>query len=196
MQARKALPISAAAALIGLILSSTVFSSGSATAQEEDTGTQEESTAASGDRWLEILQPLVDNGTISAEQAAAVASHLSQNAPGRRGHFVGRAPGLAGFAAAAEILGIEASDLREALGDGFTLAEVAEANGIEAQALIDGLLAALEEKLDEAVASGKVTEDRAAEILEHAPERIENLVNSEVHLRRGFWFTPGERLGA
>jgi hypothetical protein len=70
---------------------------------------------------------------------------------------------------------------------------VAEANGVEPETLVDGLVAALEEKLDELVENGMITEEKAAQILENAPDRIENLVNAEVHARRGFWLTQGER---
>ena len=192
MNLKKTLPLTAVALVIGLALGSTVFAPGAVDAQESDS-TESTGSGTAQERWLEFLQPLVEDGTLTDTQAEAVADHLASALPGRHGRFVGRIPGLMLFAEAAEIIGIEPDDLREALADGSTLAEVAEANDVEPETLIDGLLAALEEKLDELVESEKLTEEKASEILENAPDRIENFVNAEVRARRGFWLTPGER---
>ncbi len=189
MNFRKTMAIVAATVARGLLLGATVFGPGSATAQESTTETTANDEVRSG-RLREALEPLVEDGTITEAQADAVAEHLASTLPGPHGHFIGRGPGLASFEAAAEIIGIENSELREALADGATLAEVAEDNGVEVETLIDGLVSALDQKLDELVADGRITEEQAAEIKENAPERIENFVNSEVRIRRGFWLTP------
>ena len=72
--------------------------------------------------------------------------------PGR-GHFG------AGLDAAAEAIGIESEELRTALHDGSTIAEVAEANDVEVQTVIDALVADAEAALDEAVSNDRLTED-------------------------------------
>lgn len=193
MDIKKALGVAGAATALGLVLGTTVFGPDPLAAQESTTTTTtatEEADSTKADRWLEVLQPLVEEGTLTAEQAQAVADHLAETLPGRHGHFIGRGPGLAAFSSAAAIIGIEPEELREALADGSTLAEVAEANGVSTDELVEGLVTALEEKLDELVAEGRLTEEQAAEILETAPERFENLVTSEVHVRRGFWLSP------
>lgn len=191
MNIKKALPIVGAIVALGLLLGATVFGPGSATAQESTTESAAVGEERSG-RLREALEPLVEDGTITGAQADAVTEHLATTFPGPHGHFLGRGPGLASFEAAAEVIGIENSELREALANGATLAEVAEDNGVPVDALIAGLLSALDEKLDELVADGRVTEEQAAEIRENAPERIDNFVNSEVRIRRGFWLTPGD----
>lgn len=189
MELKKVLPLAGVAVVLGLILGATVFGPGSATAQESTTETVEESEVRS-ERWREVLDPLVDDGTLTEAQADTVADHLATTLPGHRGHFLGRGPGLASFETAADIIGIENAELREALADGATLAEVAEDNGVDVETLVDGLAAALNEKVDELVADGRMTAEQAAEIKENAPERIGNFVNSEVRVRRGFWLTP------
>lgn len=189
MELKKVLPLAGVAVVLGLILGATVFGPGSATAQESTTETVEESEVRS-ERWREVLDPLVDDGTLTEAQADTVADHLATTLPGHRGHFLGRGPGLASFEAAADIIGIENAELREALAAGATLAEVAEDNGVDVETLVDGLAAALNEKVDELVADGRMTAEQAAEIKENAPERIGNFVNSEVRVRRGFWLTP------
>jgi len=191
MNFRKTSAIGAATVALGLLLGATVFGPGSATAQESTTETTADAEQRS-ERVRAALESLVEDGTITAAQADAVAEHLASTFPGRHGHFIGRGPGLASFEAAAEIIGIENSELRQALADGATVAEVAEDNGVDVETLIDGLVAALDEKLDELVADGRITEEQAAEIRNNAPERIENFVNSEVRIPRGFWLTPGD----
>jgi polyhydroxyalkanoate synthesis regulator phasin len=189
MTLKRTLPLAVAALVIGLALGSTVFAPGAAGAQESDpTETAPADTAQ--ERWLEHLQPLVDDGTITDEQAEAVADHLVSSLPGRHGRFIGRVPGLMLFAEAADIIGVEPGELREALAGGSTLAEVAEANDVETETLIEGLVAAIGEKLDSLVEEGEITEERAAQILENAPDRIEGFVAAGVHSRRGFWLTP------
>ncbi len=79
--------------------------------------------------------------------------------------------------AASEIIGIPAEDIRAELDAGATLAEIAEANGVSADALVDGLVDNVEERLDAKVAEGRITEEEAAEKLENKTERIEDKVN-------------------
>lgn len=71
----------------------------------------------------------------------------------------------AGLAAAAEAIGISAEDLREAVKGGQSIAEVAEANGVEVQTVIDAMVA-------------EVT-DRIESLLAELPERIAEAVNRQ-----------------
>jgi len=91
----------------------------------------------------------------------------------RHGHFG------AGLDAAAEAIGIESEELRAALGEGSTIAEVAEANDVEVQTVIDAMVADAEAHIDQAVEDGRLSEEEAAERKENLPERIEALVNGE-----------------
>ncbi len=81
--------------------------------------------------------------------------------------------------AAAEAIGIEPDALREALRDDQTIAQVAEANGVEVQAVVDALVADANEHLDEAVANGRLTQEEADEKKANLSERITALVNGE-----------------
>ena len=76
---------------------------------------------------------------------------------------------------AAETLGMTEDELRDALEDGQTIAQVAEAQGVPVQDVIDALVAAATERIDE----------RVAEIKENLPERMTDLVNGELRFRRG-----------
>lgn len=149
--------------------------------QDSDTTTD---TAERGTRLRETLQELVDAGTITAAQADAVTDHLVAQAAERGDHRGdrhgdrGRRPGMDGEVVA-ELLGIDAADLRSGLRDGQSIAELAEANGVEVQTVIAALVAEASGHLDLAVENGRLTEDEAAEKLADVTERITARVNGE-----------------
>ncbi len=132
-------------------------------------------------QWLsDTLAPLVENGTITQEQADAVIAALREARP------EGRGPGGplrerlgAKLDAAASALGMTADELRAELQGGSNLAEVAEARGVDVQAVIDALVADLETKVAEKLAAGDITQEQADEILANANERVTAMVNGE-----------------
>ena len=131
-------------------------------------------------RIRDELQELVDNGTITSEQADAVAEHLVANRPDGPG-FGGHHPrgGHRGFdgEVVAGIIGISVDELRDALQAGSTIAEVAEANGVDPQTVIDALVDEASDHLEVAVENGRLTEDEAANRLAEITERITERVN-------------------
>lgn len=128
-------------------------------------------------RLMIWLAPLVSSGTITDEQAEAVADTLAEHLP-RLGHRAAR--GLMALDEAADFLGITGRELVEALADGSTLAEIAEANDIDPEDLIDHLVGVAEDRLDEAVADGRITEEEKAELLAAATQHITDLVSGEL----------------
>lgn len=133
---------------------------------------------------VEKLQGLVDDGTISADQAEAVAEVLAEGfrPGGHRGH---RGPN---FGAVAEFLGMEGEDFRAALQEYDTLADLAEANGSSGEELIDFMVSQAEERLAQAVEDGKIEQAEADEKLAEIEEKITEKVNSEIP-------EPGDREG-
>jgi DNA-binding phage protein len=91
-------------------------------------------------------EPSTD-GTTTPDEGAAADEGFRR---GRGGHGLG---GGIALDTAAETLGITEDELRTALDEGKTLAEIAEEQGVERQALIDALVAAGEARLDEAKAA-------------------------------------------
>ena len=85
-----------------------------------------------------------------------------------------------GLEAVAEAVGVSTDELREALGGGQTIAEVAEANGTDPQDVIDALVAGGTERLDAAVADGRIDQATADEPKETLPERAADLVNGDL----------------
>jgi hypothetical protein len=140
--------------------------------------------------WLsETLAPLVADGTITQAQADAVIAAIQEARPdhGPRGHRFGRGVNLE---IAATAIGISTEDLRAALQSGQSLAEVAEANGVPVQTVIDAFVADLKTHLDARVASGDISQSEADEKLANATERISAMVNGDFPDRP---FGPGPR---
>ncbi|MCI0710178.1 MAG: hypothetical protein L0154_08445 [Chloroflexi bacterium] len=87
----------------------------------------------------------------------------------------------------AEALEMEPEDIIEALQaeEGTTLADVIEANGGDVEAIIAAVVEEKTERLNEAVADGRLTQEEADERLAELEERITERLNSE--------FTPRGR---
>lgn len=131
----------------------------------------------------DALAGLVQEGVITEEQSTQIAAALQERIGTFRGHR-----GLAGrfhLETAAEIIGIDVADLADALRDGQTIAEVAEANGSTGQAVVGALVDEMNANLDQAVEDGNLTTERADEIRAEAPDRIESMVNGEFEGRMG-----------
>jgi hypothetical protein len=158
----------ASAALAGCAVGAVALGPSFAGALQEDDGTTTTTVEESTD-------PTTEGGT-------------DETADGERcgpGRF-----GRPGFEAAAEAIGITEDELREAIVSGQTLAEVAEANGVDPAAVVAAMVAEAEEHLAEAVADGRITQEQADERRADLEQRITDLVNGELELRH-----PGGRGG-
>ncbi len=89
---------------------------------------------------------------------SAVAPVAIAAAPG--GMFGRGGPGM-GSEALTDLLGLTAEEIHTQLHDGATLAEIAAAQGVEVQAVVDALVAELDTRLDEAVADGRIDQAEA-----------------------------------
>jgi polyhydroxyalkanoate synthesis regulator phasin len=145
--------------------------------------TPDTSTTPSGDRsskLAETLQPLIDAGTITQEQADAVIAALEAARPEGDGH--GRGPGGRGpgLDAAATALGVTEEELVTALADGQSIAEFAAARGVDVQTVVDAMVADAKAHLDEEVAEGDLTQAEADARLAEVTEKITAMVNGEM----------------
>lgn len=185
----------------GLILQSSGFAGASNTSSSANVATVSTDPSGSTDtgtdrpdpstRITEILQPLVDDGTLTADQLSAVVDalaaagpigggHGGPGGPGGRGGPGGDHGGRGGLGldAAATALGITADELRTELEGGSTLADVAAAKGVDVQTLIDALVAEAKAHVDDEVASGEITQAEADTKLADATTRITDAVNN------------------
>ncbi len=128
-------------------------------------------------RLDKALDELVKDGTITQDQADKIKEKL------RSSMGQGVPPGVikAGLKQAAASIGITEDQLIGELKSGKTVAEVAQAHGVDPQKVINDLVGFATAKIDEAVAAGKLSADRANEIKSTLVERITEMVNSKHH---------------
>ena len=153
--------------------------------QQVDDSAGKDTQTNPGERLRDALQPLVVDGTLTADQADSVATHLVENRPergdrGGRENHGRRGPGkFARSEVLTELLGVDADELREELRAGSTLAELAAANGVESSDLIAALMTQAEERINTAVDAERITADEAAEKLAKIETRITDKINGD-----------------
>jgi DNA-binding phage protein len=127
----------------------------------------------------------VKDGLLTKEQGARLKKRVGAGdfplfrlgpGPGFRDRH---GPGIfhAKLEAAADYLGMTEANLREALENGKTLAQVARDRGKSVEGVVNALLAGAEAKLDAAVRAGRLTEAEKADMLSGLRQRITALVN-------------------
>ena len=134
------------------------------------------------ERITEALSGLVEDGSLTQEQADEVASALSDADLGGHGPWGGGGGpwGGAGLETAASTLGLTEDELRTALeADGTTLADVAEQQGVAVDTLVDALVTAVRERAAQAVEDGDLTQEEADERLADVEERVTERVTSD-----------------
>ena len=119
-------------------------------------------TAARADRLLQRAPQLVERLVNATPRARAIRARAARG-------------GL--LKAAATYLGVTNAQLVTELRAGKSLAQVATAKSKSVDGLEQALLAALKQKLDAAVAVGRLPAAHAQKLLERAPAHIERLVN-------------------
>ena len=105
------------------------------------------------------------------------------------------------FTELAELVGTDLDGLKAALGEGQTLAQIAESNGVEVQDVIDALVERANGRIDAAVEAGKLTATEAETKKSEAASKIEDWVNNGLDKQRfqswgkGRWKGHGEGIG-
>jgi predicted DNA-binding protein YlxM (UPF0122 family) len=167
-----------------------------AEAQGVDTQSIVDAINAEIEQWV---QGAVNEGRLTQEQADRIRESLADfdgerlqglmmpfgPGPGRRGDFgIGGGWGgpWGGLDAAAEVLGMEPEDLMAELGDGKTLTEIAEEQGVDPQAVEDAMIAHMEEMLQQAEEDGTLSPECA----ECARQRFEDCEGNWLERKGGF----------
>lgn len=142
------------------------------------------------------IDQAVADGALTEEQANAMKQRLEGSdfplfGVPALGHDRGFGRhGFADLEAAASYLDLSQAELRQALGDGKTLAEVAKDEGKPVDGLVSAIVAAATKKLDTAVAAGRLTKAQRDELVSGLKERTTDVVNG---FRPEF---PGRKHGA
>src|SRR6185312_1475703 len=90
-------------------------------------------------------------------------------------------PHPAALESAATYLGMTQAQLRTALGNGKTLAEIAKDKNKSVDGLVQAMTDTATKKIDAAASAGKITKDQAADMKAHLNDAITDLVNGEHH---------------
>jgi uncharacterized protein YidB (DUF937 family) len=152
-------------------------------------GVQPDKLSAALKKALEDrVDAAVAAGRISKAEGSALKQRIESNdfplfappllGPGFRhfgfGHHV-----FPGLSAAASYLGLTESQLDSKLDSGKTLAQVAKDQGKSVDGLVAAMKADLKQKLDQAVADGRITKAQEDQALNDADQRLTNLVNGK-----------------
>lgn len=123
-------------------------------------------------RAEERIERLLENDRIDEERAQKLRDRLAA-------HAEQHATREAAKAELADLLGMSVEELRAALRDGSSLADLADSAGVDRQVLIDRFVAEAEAKIDEAVAADKLTESEADEKRASIVARVEAKIDGE-----------------
>jgi hypothetical protein len=149
----------------------------------------------------DAIKGLVDNKTITQDQADAVTKAIqgAQPAGGRhgKGGFGHDGPGgPRGFMgprldAAAKALGLTTTDLQTELQGGKSIADVAKAHNVDVTTVISALVADAKTNLDQQVKDGKITQAQEDTRVSTLTDRITKMVNNTMPAGRGFGHRGG-----
>ncbi len=81
--------------------------------------------------------------------------------------------------ATAEVLGVDVSVVRQGIADGQSLAEIANANGMDTETFKTELLENIKATLDEKVAGGDLDQEKADALYERLSNNIDDIVNNQ-----------------
>lgn len=133
------------------------------------------------------LDARVAGGAITQDQADQAYARIEQRLPefmdsthhlGEH-HLGGRIlRGLQNMlGSAADVLGLQPSDLAQRLRGGETVATIAGEQGVPVDTVIDAIVADADARIDQAVANGKIDQARADQVKSNLRERVTTFVN-------------------
>jgi hypothetical protein len=124
---------------------------------------------------LVMVIALVSVGAAAAQQGPGGGGPGGDGRGGRHGFGMLREA----LAIISEETGLTELEIVQQVRDGATLAEIITANGGDVQAVTDAIIAVVTEQVNEAVANGRITQERADEILANLPTMVESALNGE-----------------
>jgi len=127
---------------------------------------------------LEMLDEAVAAGKISPEEAEQIRQRIEEGQGlgfGLRGWRIHALGGI--VSSVAETLDMTPREIAQDLRQGQSLAEIGQAKGVSTYTLKSAILTAADEKLDQAVADGKLTQDQADKIMTRLTDNIDKILN-------------------
>jgi len=129
---------------------------------------------------LEMLDEAVAAGKISPEEADQIRRRIEESQGlglglGLRGWHIHALGGV--VSSVAGTLNMAPRDILQDLRQGQSLAEILQAKGVSTDTLKSAILTAADEKLHQAVADGKLTQDQADKITARLTDNIDRILN-------------------
>jgi polyhydroxyalkanoate synthesis regulator phasin len=149
----------------------------------------------------DVLKQAVDEGLLTQEQADRMAERWQDGMGsmgmsgrgGRGGGFGGRGGYMMGgsgesvlLSVAAEKLGMTVEELQTELEADKTIADVAEAKGVELATIIDAYVAAKQEQVQQMVTDGRITQEQADKMIENLREQAQERLEGSLRFRGEF----------
>ncbi|MFI5045454.1 MAG: hypothetical protein ACHQIG_00200 [Acidimicrobiia bacterium] len=130
-------------------------------------------------RTKQLIATVALAGAVTAGTAgvafAADSGSTTPSTPSAQAHHPRLRRALGGVVA--DTIGISRADLRDALKGGQTIGEVAQAHGVAGKAVVDAVVAAVDSRVDQAVANNRITADRGATIKTKVAEKAPQLLD-------------------
>jgi polyhydroxyalkanoate synthesis regulator phasin len=124
------------------------------------------------------LDGLVQNGTINQDQENAVIQALKGALAGQgRGRLRTRIVGGM-VKVAADKIGVQPKDLVQARRNGQSIADVATAHQVNPSDVVKAIVDAANHRIDQAVANGRLSQDKANTLKQTVPQLADKFVNA------------------
>ena len=161
------------------LLGAAVVSPDTAAAQEAPNAEDREQRRADRQQRIEErIAAAIESGKLTQEEAderrANFEERRAQAEERRSERQANRQERLDSLASS---LGTNADDLKASLKAGQSIADIAAANGVDVQGIIDEMVAQATTRIDEAVANERIDADKAAELKANVEERITARLN-------------------
>jgi hypothetical protein len=148
---------------------------------QQDPVTEQADGASRGGPLARALDELVAAGTITREQADAVASATAQEAQEAQGHRRERRAVRHQelLAVVAEVLGSTPDDVRSGLREGTSIADQAAAAGVDRQAVDDAITELFAGRIESARAEGRIDDEQAAKATERLDAVVDRVLDAD-----------------
>ena len=117
---------------------------------------------------------------VAGGASVAAAAGPGQGGQGGRGHAAIRAAGQS----AAATIGISPEELRSQIRSGKTVAQIATDHGVDPKTVVNAIVTALTQEIDQKAAAGTIDANRAAQAKQKLPDVANRFVNDTKPRRR------------
>ncbi len=151
--------------------------------------TLEQLKAAIKNAELQVIDDLVQEGTLTPEQGQAAKDKINSGQGIAIGKILGQRRAKAGarlaairagiVKSAAGAIGIDPKDLVKELKGGKSIADVADEHGVSLDTVKSRITSDAKTKLDQAVVGGKIDQAKADELLKKFSDRLDDILNKK-----------------